>query len=162
MCVLYTCESECCVYRFVTFLYVANLTIVNYLSTHACTGESVVSGLTLAALKRRTGVSDTQLDTEVIEHNLYNLAACFDNVDTYILKLGLLPGQQTDIKDLAFRQSTQIAMAEALKLWRAPNPLVATFRALLIILLDLKRGDVAVRVCQYIAHRVPQLRTLNT
>ncbi len=132
----------------------------HYLSTlthaHACTGESVVSGLTLAALKRRTGVSDTQLDTEVIEHDLYNLAACFDNVDTYILKLGLLPGQQTDIKDLAFRQCTQIAMAEALKLWRAPNPLVATFRALLIILLDLKRGDVAVRVCQYIAHRVPQ------
>ena len=140
------------VYRFVTFLYVANLTIV----THACTGESVVSGLTLAALKSSTGVSDTQLDTEVIEHDLYNLAACFDNVDTYILKLGLLPGQQTDIKDLAFRQSTQVAMAEALKLWRAPNPLVATFRALLIILLDLKRGDVAVRVCQYIAHRVPQ------
>ena len=116
----------------------------------------MVSGLTLAALKRSTGVSDTQLDTEVIEHDLYNLAACFDNVDTYLLKLELPPCQQTDIKDLAFRLSTQIAMAEALKLWRAPNPLVATFRALLIILLDLKRGDVAVRVCQYIVDRVPQ------
>ena len=141
-----------------TIVYVANLTNVIFppLHAHACTGESMVSGLTLTDLKRSTGVSDTQLDTEVIEHDLYNLAACFDNVDTYILKLGLLPGQQTDIKDLAFRQSTQIAMAEALKLWRAPNPLVATFRALLTILLDLKRGDVAVRVCQYIAYRVPQ------
>ena len=116
----------------------------------------MVSGLTLSALKKNTGVSDTQLDTEVVEHNLYNLAACFDNVDTYILKLGLLPGQQTDIKDLAFRWSTQLAMTEALKLWRAINPLDATFRALLIILLDLKRGDVAVSVCQYIADRVPQ------
>ncbi len=116
----------------------------------------MVSGLTLSALKRETGVSDTQLDTEVVEQNLYNLAACFDNVDTYILKLGLLPGQQTDIKDLAFRWSTQLAMTEALKLWRAINPLDATFRALLIILLDLKRGDVAVSVCQYIVESVPQ------
>ncbi len=115
-----------------------------------------MSGLTLADLKRRTGVSDSQLGTEVIEHDLTNLAACFDNVDAYLSKLGLLPGQQTDIKDLALRRSTQIAMAEALKLWRAPNPFVATFRALLIILLDLKRGDVAVRVCQYIVDRVPQ------
>ncbi len=127
----------------------------NHRNSFLRSGELVVSSsLTIAALMTGTGVSDTQLDTEIIKYDLYNLAACFDNVDTYLLKLQLTPGQQTDIKDLAFRQSTQIAMAEALKLWRAPNPLVATLRSLLTILLDLKRGDVAVSVCQYVADRV--------
>ena len=95
------------------------------------------------------------MDTEIIEYDLYTLAGCFDNIETYIYSLGLTPGQQTDIKDiLVVRHSTQLAMSEALKLWRAPNPLIATFRALLTIVLDLKKGDTAVRVCQYIADRV--------
>ncbi len=81
---------------------------------------------------------------------MYVLASCFDNVENYLDQLGLTPSQQTDIHDLAVRQDIQTAMAKALKLWRAPNPFVATFRALLIILLDLKKGDVAVRVCQHI------------
>ncbi len=125
---------------------------------HTCiyTGELVMTGLTLAVLKKRNRVSDTQLDTEVIEHDIYILAGCFDNLENYLDQLRLTPGQQTYIYDIAVRQDIQTAMAKALKLWRAPNPLVATFRALLTIILDLKRGDVAVRVCQYIADRVPQ------
>ncbi len=124
---------------------------------------SVESGLTISALKGKTGVSDTQLDTEIIDHDLYTLADCFDNVETYLTRLKLTTGQQTDIKNLlALRGSTQIAMSEALKLWCTPNPLTATFRALLIILLGLKRGDVAVKVCQYIVHRVPQTKHCNT
>ncbi len=115
---------------------------------------SVESVLTLAALKRKAEVSDSQLDTEIIEHDMYPLAGCFDNVETYLFNLGLNSGQQTDIKDLATRRSTQLAMSEALKLWRSPNPLTATFRALLTILLGLKRGDVAVKVCQYIADNI--------
>ena len=93
---------------------------------------------------RRTEISSIQLDKEIIEHDLDSLAECFDNVETYLYKLGLNEGQQTDIKDRANQQNTKTAMIEALKLWRQPNPFAATFRALLEILLDLKRGDVAV------------------
>ena len=96
-----------------------------------------------------------QLDSQIIEKDLPDLAGFFDVVDTYLYKLNLTPGQQTDVKDLAYRQSTTVAMAEALKLWRQPNPFVATFRALLEIVLDLRRGDVAVSVCQHIASKVP-------
>ena len=70
--------------------------------------------------------------------------------------LGLLPAQQTDVKDTAFRHSTALATAKALKLWRQPNPYAATFKSLIKILIDLKRGDVAVRVCQYISNEVPK------
>ena len=100
------------------------------------------------------GVSNTQLNTEIIEHDLHSLAEYFDNVETCLYSLGLKPGQQTDIKDLAHRSNTKTAMVEALKLWRQPNPFAATFRALLEILLDLERGDVAVKVCQYISDNI--------
>ena len=83
---------------------------------------------TVSDLVRRTGVSETQLDTVIIEHDLYNLAGCFDNVDTYLDKLGLSPPQHSDIKDLAVRRGTQAGMCEALRLWRRPNPYRATFR----------------------------------
>ena len=101
-------------------------------------------------------IDTTQLDTKIREEDLYDLADCFDCVETYLYKLGLNAGQQTDIKDLAYRCTTKTAMAEALKLWRQPNPLLATFKALIEILLDLKRGDVAVKVCVYIAENIPK------
>ena len=118
--------------------------------------ESVRHGLTLEYLKSKTKVSDAQLDTEIIEHDLQNLANCFDNVETYLDKLRLLPSQQTDVKDCVSRFSTNAAMTKALKLWRQPNPFAATFRALLEIVLDLNRGDVAVRVCNYITNSIPE------
>ena len=110
--------------------------------------------LSIEDLSRRAGVSNAQLNTEIIEHDLHCLAEYFDNVETYLNSLGLRAGQQTDIKDLAHRHNTKTAMVEALKLWRQPNPFAATFRALLEILLDLERGDVAVKVCQYITDNI--------
>ena len=101
-------------------------------------------------------ITDEQLNTEIGEENIYDLAGCFDCVDTYLDKLGLTAGQQTQVEELAERRDVQTAMTKALKFWRQPNPLLATYRTLLQIFLDLKRGDVAVRVCQYIKQEVPK------
>ena len=98
-------------------------------------------------------MNDTQLDTQIEEHDFPDLAGCFDEVDTYLYKLNLTPAQQTDVKDLAHRRNTTVAMTETLKLWHQPNPFATTFRALLEVLLELRRGDVAVKVCQYITSR---------
>ena len=106
--------------------------------------------LTVADLKRRTGISDAQLDTHITNGDIIKLASLFDDVIPYLDKLQLTAGQQTDIMDLAIQQGKRTAMAEALRLWRQLDPFAATFRALLKILLTLRRGDVAVRVCQYI------------
>ena len=125
--------------------------IINFL-LHGNLDEPVGHYLTLEDLVRRTGVSNTQFNTEIIKHDLNSLAECFDNVETYLDTLGLNAGLQTDIKDLAYRRNTKTAMVEALKLWHQPNPFAATVQALLEILLDLKRGDVAVKVCQCIAN----------
>ena len=47
----------------------------------------------------------------------------------------------------------QAGMKIALKYWRNRNPVEATFRALLLILLSLLKGDVAVRVCKYLSDK---------
>ncbi len=104
--------------------------------------------VTIDNLMRKTGVTNIQLNAPLKELDLHKVAACFDNVENYIHNLGLLPGQQTDVKDLAHRSGTQIAMMKALKLWGQPNPIAATYRALLNIVLDLRRGDVALCVCK--------------
>ena len=115
-----------------------------------------VDVLTIEQLKRETGVDDSQLATMIREEDINKIAGLFDEVETYLDKLGLLPAQQTDVKDIAYRHSTTQAMTKALKLWRQPDPYAATFRALLEILLDLRRGDVALKVCQYVNEEVPK------
>ena len=101
-------------------------------------------------------ITDEQLNTKIREEDIFDLAGCFDCVETYLDKLGLTSGQQTQVEELAKTRDVQTAMTKALKFWRQPNPLSATYRTLLQILLDLKRGDVAVRVCQCIKQEVPK------
>ena len=113
------------------------------------------TGLSIEELTVEYNVTDEQLNTKIGE-DIFDLAGCFDCVEIYPDKLGLTAGQQTQVEELAERRDVQTAMTKALKFWRQPNPLLATYRTLLQILLDLKRGDVAVRVCQYIKQEVPK------
>ena len=107
-------------------------------------------------LREETKVTDEQLDTAVEEADLPELAACFDNTEDYVEKLQLSPGQQTDVRTQTFMNSTQAGMKVALKHWRNRNPVEATFRALLLILLSLFKGDVAVQVCKYLSDKCEQ------
>ena len=106
--------------------------------------------MSLDVLKKETKVSDEQLDARVEDPDLPDLAALFDNTEDYIEKLKLSPGQQTDVRTQAFVNGTQAGMKVALKHWRNRNMFGATFRALLLILLSLLKGDIAVQVCKYL------------
>ena len=117
------------------------------------------AGLSVEELMREYDVTDEQLNTKIREEDIFDLAGCFDCVETYLNKLGLTAGQQTQVEELAERRDIQTAMTKALKFWRQPNPLSATYRTLLQILLDLKRGDVAVKICQYVKQEVPKHKT---
>ena len=102
------------------------------------------------------GISEEQLNVKIREEDIIDLAGCFDSVLTYLDKLGLTAGQQTQVEDLAERRDILTAMTKALKFWRQPKPWLATYRTLLQILLDLKRGDVAERICLYIKQELPK------
>ena len=98
-------------------------------------------------------MTDTQLDSPIKEKDIIKLSSYFDNVENYLVHLELNPSQQTDIKNLVHTRGTQIAMSEALKLWRERNPFAATYRALVEVLLDLEKGRVAVDVCSYLSSK---------
>ena len=111
------------------------------------------SELSIDLLKKETQITDEWLDQRLEEADLPEVAACFDNTEDYVEKLGLTPGQQTDVSEVKAKtllNRTQAGMKVALKYWRNRNPVEATFRALLLILLLLLKGDVAVRVCKYL------------
>ena len=98
-------------------------------------------------------MSDHQLDGRVEEADLPELAAFFDNTEDYVEKLQLTPGQQTYVRTQAFVNGIQAGMKVALKYWRNRNPVEATFRVLLLIILSLLKGDVAIRVFKYLADK---------
>ena len=98
-------------------------------------------------------ISDEQLNARVEDPDLPSLAAFFDNTEDYIEKLALSPGQQTDVRTQAFVNGTQVGVKVALKHWKNGSPLKATFKALLLILLSLLKGEVAVQVCKYLSHK---------
>ena len=115
--------------------------------------HSTHTELSVDLLKRETQITDEWLDQRLEEADLPEVAACFDNTEDYVEKLGLTPGQQTDVSEVKAKtllNRTQAGMKIALKYWRNRNPVEATFRALLLILLSLAKGDVAVRVCKYL------------
>ena len=111
------------------------------------------SELSTDLLKRETQITDEWLDERLEEPDLPEIAACFDNTEDYVEKLGLTPGQQTDVRTQAFVNGNQTGIKVALKHWRNRNPMEATFRALLLILLSLLKGDIAIRVCKYLSNK---------
>ena len=128
---------------------------LNYPSKH-CASE-----ISIYDLKRENQLTDEQLDTEVKEDDLLELAACFDNTYEYVRKLGLNPGQQNDVvRTEMVQNSTKAGMTVALELWRKRNPMAAVFRALLNILLSLAKVDVAVRVCNYLSDKCKDVHNL--
>ena len=96
-------------------------------------------------------MNDNQLDHEIIEEDLQNLAGCFDNVNDYMDKFGLNLAEQTDINDLVFRRGTQAAMREVLRLWLKNSHCEGTYRTLIELTLSLEKGEVSLHLCKYVA-----------
>ena len=115
-------------------------------------------GLTIDELKRRTGVSDAQLDTEVIGHDLPILAGCFDDYNDYVDVLGLKHAEYSDVRSVQLQQvqgGHQAAMREVLRNWRTPNPAAATYRALLNAVIRLPgKQRIAEDICKFIVDNV--------
>ena len=109
----------------------------------------------IAEFKRRTGLSEAQLDAEITDYDLPILAACFGNYNDYLDRFGLNRADRMTLKSIEYREDFQAAMREALRYWRTPNSATATYRALLGIVLSLKKTKVAKDICKYIAEHIP-------
>ncbi len=99
-------------------------------------------------------LTDKQLDQEINNSDFVYLAAYFGNFDLYAVEMELSPTQIGDVKNLAFRYSTRIAMANCLRSWRNNMPYQATYRALLSMALKFKEDQVAIDISQYLFEEI--------
>ncbi len=108
----------------------------------------------METLEKENKITDEQLDTRVEETDLPQLSSYFDNTDDYVEMLGLSPGQQTCVIEEKARTAinqTQAGIKLALKYWLDRVLAEGTFRALLLILISLDKGDIAIKVAQYLS-----------
>ncbi len=92
-------------------------------------------------------LTTSQINREIQQKNIPLLAVHFDNVEFYIYLLELTPGEQSDVR-LKRTESNHLAMIECLTIWKRKKPRQATFRALLEMLVMLKKEEIAAEVCQ--------------
>ena len=96
-------------------------------------------------------MTDEQLDTRIeVEIDLPDLSALFDHIDDYFEKFKLTFAEQDEVTRQVHLNGTQAGVKRAMKFWINKDPVKATFRALLQILLSLRKGVIAMHVCQYL------------
>ena len=91
----------------------------------------------------------TGLETEIAESDLPLLAEYFDNVRSCADVMKLNRAEICDVIREMSSKGTHDAMRLCLQLWRRRNPSTATFKALLQIVMTLKRRDIADDIVDY-------------
>ncbi len=97
----------------------------------------------LQGLMNKYQITTFQVDCEIQQKDIPYLALHFDNVNLYVDVMELTPGEQMDVNRA---DTNQLAMIKCLKLWKGKNPAQATFRALLEMLVKLKKEEIASQV----------------
>ncbi len=108
--------------------------------------------VTLQELIKQYDLTNEQLNSEIEVTDTPLIAECFDNVVLYSSAMGLTPAEKADVKELRHADEIQVAMMKCLQIWKRHNPYLATYRALLDIVLRLGKGDTAHQICQQLTH----------
>ena len=97
---------------------------------------------------------DEQLDREIKDKDTALISIHFDDFENYIHRLELTGNEQADVKKIAQVSGNQVAVINCVTIWRGHESSKATFRALIRILLDLKKEKIAIKICQYLKENV--------
>ena len=109
--------------------------------------------LTMDTLMTYTGLTDKEVNQEIAETDLSKIAVLFDSVDNLYDEFNLSPAEKADGMQLRNFKGTEWSVINALQTWKMRYPDKATFKNLLIILLDNDKGFVAKDVAIYISNR---------
>ncbi|XP_064387597.1 uncharacterized protein LOC135335879 isoform X10 [Halichondria panicea] len=104
----------------------------------------------LHELMVKHGVTDKQLDREINDKDTALISTHFDDFENYIHRLKLTGNEQADVKKISQVSGNQVTVINCLSIWRGHEPSEATFRALIRILLDLRKEEIATKICQYL------------
>ena len=128
-----------------TYFYASDYSVK--LTVHTVGSSAQPVSTALQWLTDKYQLTTSQINGEIQREDVSYLAACFDNVEYYVDALGLSSGEQTDIIK---KTDNHVAMIKCLKIWKSKKLSQATFRALLVMLVKLRKGAIADHVCQYI------------
>ncbi len=98
----------------------------------------------------RYSLTDEQLNSEIGDSDNSYLAEYFDGSKIYANAMGLTPAEQADVNELYHKNGTQVAMTECLILWKRHDPFSATYKALLELILGLRKDKIADDICQHL------------
>ena len=93
--------------------------------------------------------SPEHLGCEIDEKDHIYLSRYFDDVELYLRPFGLSIVEQDQVREMALKHGTQVAVSDILSLWTRRDIFAATLRALLEILLSLGKEKIASSVCDY-------------
>ncbi len=125
-----------------------------YFNFHTVGSSAQPVSTALQQLMDTCPLTTAQVSREIQQEDVSYLAPCFDNVELYVDAMKLTPGEQSNVQ-LKKIESNHLAMIECLKIWRGKQRSQATFRALLEMLVKLRKGEIADLVCQYLKVSVP-------
>ncbi len=108
----------------------------------------------LHELMVKNGVTDEQLDREIDDKDTALISTHFDDFENYIHRLELTGNEQADVKKIAQVSGNQVAVINCVTIWRDHEPSEATFRTLIRILLDLRKEEIATKICQHLKEKV--------
>ena len=123
-----------------------------YLAMHlSCSYTARTTGLTvtLQLLMDKCQLTISQVNREIQQKDVSYLAAYFDNVELYVDAMELSPDEQSYVL-IKRLESNHLAMIKCLNIWKRKKLSQATFRALLEMLVKLKKGAIAEQICRYI------------
>lgn len=108
--------------------------------------------LTIASLKKKYKLSPKILRDQIQETDFFHLGKLFGAWIKYAKYpgLGLTDGERHTIMADPNLVDNKRRMVVALKIWREPNPLQATFQNLIDQLLQLEEGVVTENICKYL------------
>ncbi len=92
-------------------------------------------------------LTTSQINREIQQKDIPLLAAYFNFVELYVDIMELTPSEQRDVIN---KPNSHVAMIECLKFWKTKKYSQATFRALLEMLVKLKKDKISAQVCQYL------------
>ncbi len=108
----------------------------------------------------RYSLTDKQLNSEIEDSDILYVAEYFDGVKIYSSAMGLTPAEQADVNRLYRNEGTQVAMTECLIIWKRHNPYAATYKAVLELLLGLRKDKIADDICQHLTQCEYRIKTI--
>lgn len=115
--------------------------------------SSAGSSSIIENLKDRHRITDAQLNLVIEESDMACLAQHFGNNGILACMMRLSEAETTEVRSATcYREGT----LKCLQFWKKKNPLQATYRALLSIVLSLEEGEIAEHICQYLSESSSQ------